>query len=96
MINFAKSFGVTHLFVCVSFLRFWRGKEGPASCENITPFLNKYIANQTLLITDGNRAYLSYFLKNPAKLVQLYQLSHGKGEFSRKEKHTDLDGSFSF
>lgn len=74
-------------------MRFWENTEGPAQFESVAPFLDKYIEDQTWLVSDGLRAYLSYIEKNPERQIILYQLSHSKGEFSREELHTTFDGN---
>ena len=75
-------------------LRFWQGQEGVAGAQDIFPLLDKYIADETLLITDGARLYLEYFSDFPQRKLELFQVCHKKGEFSRKEIHTDLTGNF--
>ena len=78
-------------------LRFYQGKEGPTGAEFIFPFLDKYIANQKFLCADGNRAYLSYYLEKQEREIALFQVSHGQGEFSRKDVLIDIEGnSFTF
>lgn len=73
-------------------MSFWQGHEGVAGAKDLVPLIEKYIADQSLIITDGNRVYLEYYLDNPNKQNQLYQLCHKKGEFCRKEVHVDLKG----
>lgn len=73
-------------------MRFWQGHEGVAAAEDLFPFLDKYIAPETLLCTDGLTLYVEYRMDYPKKKIELKQVCHCKGEFSRKELHTDLTG----
>ena len=74
-------------------MSFWENTEGPAQYESIAPLMDKYIAPQTWICSDGLRAYLSYTEKKPERQILLYQLSHNKGEFTREEKHTNFLGN---
>lgn len=77
-------------------MSFWQGNQGVAGSEHLNPFLERYIADETLLMTDGNRAYLEFYLNNLQKQNALFQVCHKKGEFTRKEKHRDLNGKKNF
>ena len=73
----------------------WRPRDGPFSREDLTKFYDKYLADNSWLITDGLTGAVSYVLAAESyKRIKLYQLSHNKGEFTRKQEHTSGPNGF--
>jgi len=61
------------------------GREGPIGNAQLFPLLDRYLADRSMLFTDGAVAYASYKATYPHRMVDLHQLSHTKCEYVRYE-----------